>query len=315
MNACKHGLTSESTILPGEDPQKYDARLDQWLDHYQPAGPAEQLLVERAVRASWMLDRCSRAEDAVLATRVRHAADDFLRDAYEEAEALGCRLIDDDVNYNCYVDSRSQTAADLIEQRRRDDPPLLALKLNAFAAGAEWLIARWRELDSTLDQIAHWHYSETFRAIRLLGKRPIDVFDDPIVRLIMLAANAVDPRTPGLVLQVQRIFGQTHNRPDEYSRLDDTGKEIPTPEAGLAMLRHVIATEIERLETQKQTRLDPLERLDIAAATARAAFDESDSGALRHRYEASRERALHRALADLARSLKENPRVGQAPIT
>ncbi len=195
-NAVKHGLTSEAAILPGEDPQIYDARLDEWLDHYQPTGPAEKLLVERAVRASWMLDRCTRAEDAALSARIRHAADDFQIAAREEAEALGCRLIDDDVNYCSYVDPRSQTADDLIERRRRDDPPILALRLNSNAAGADWLLARWRELNATLDQLGHWHYSETYRAVRLLGKRPVDVYDDALVSLVMLAATAAHSRTP-----------------------------------------------------------------------------------------------------------------------
>ncbi len=300
-NAVKHGLTSEATTLPGEDPQVYDARLDEWLDHYQPSGPAEKLLVERAVRASWMLDRCTRAEDAALSTRIRHAADDFERAARDEAEALGCRLIDDDVNYCSYADPRSQTGKDLIEQRRRDDPPILALRLNSFAAGAEWLLARWRELSATLDRIGRWHYSETYRAIRLLGKRPVDVYDDSLVSLVMLAATAAHSRGPNAVYDIQRVFGQTHNRPDDYERVTALGVDIPDAATGLAMLQKVVASEIERLESRIQTHLAPLARLDTRCATEQAAFDASETGSLRHRYEASRERALHRALADLAK--------------
>ncbi len=67
------------------------------------------------------------------------------------------------------------------------------------------------------------------------------------------------------------------------------------------MLQKVVASEIERLETRIQTHLAPLARLDTHCATDQAAFDPSETGALRHRYEASRERALHRALADLAK--------------
>ena len=78
MNSCKHGLTSEATILPSEDPQKYADRLDEWLDHYQPAGPAETLLVERArARPRGCSTAALAPEDAALATRIRHAAADF----------------------------------------------------------------------------------------------------------------------------------------------------------------------------------------------------------------------------------------------
>ena len=38
-NALKHGLTSEELILPGENPEAYDARMDEWMDAYDTCTP------------------------------------------------------------------------------------------------------------------------------------------------------------------------------------------------------------------------------------------------------------------------------------
>ena len=50
MNALKHGLTAEMLILPNEDPEAYEARLQEWLDAFQPANPAERAMIDVAVQ-------------------------------------------------------------------------------------------------------------------------------------------------------------------------------------------------------------------------------------------------------------------------
>src|SRR4051812_10900274 len=67
MNALKHGLTATTVLLPGEDREAYDARLDAWTDDLRPVGAAQVVAVERAVRATWRLDRCALAESAMIA--------------------------------------------------------------------------------------------------------------------------------------------------------------------------------------------------------------------------------------------------------
>jgi hypothetical protein len=53
-NALKHGLTSISMIiLDTEDPDEFDRLLNDFFARYQPAGPAEQDLVEEMVAARW----------------------------------------------------------------------------------------------------------------------------------------------------------------------------------------------------------------------------------------------------------------------
>ena len=93
FNAVKHGLTSRTLVLPGEDPEALQLRLDGWIDSLKPKNELEHYLVERAVRVSWQLDRADRAEVARFAARIR---DDEFRDTYRgvsvNVAALGRRL-------------------------------------------------------------------------------------------------------------------------------------------------------------------------------------------------------------------------------
>ncbi len=86
QNALRHGLTAKQLVLPTEDAAAFEDRRQEWLEAFQPEGPAQKLLLDRAVQASWRLDRCSIAETARLSERVLHAADDFERAAQGSRE-------------------------------------------------------------------------------------------------------------------------------------------------------------------------------------------------------------------------------------
>src|SRR5438270_14079394 len=66
LNAVKHGLRAEQVILPGEDPQAFEAERQAWADDWQPRSHTRAVLVERAAVASWRLRRCVRIEAARL---------------------------------------------------------------------------------------------------------------------------------------------------------------------------------------------------------------------------------------------------------
>src|SRR6266446_7611306 len=98
MNALKHGLTAEQIVLPDEDPQEYDALCQRWLDAYPDAGPAQLALIELAVRNAWKLRRADDHERAMIAHRMRHAADAFDCQEQVRVEEIGRRLLHDPLN-------------------------------------------------------------------------------------------------------------------------------------------------------------------------------------------------------------------------
>ena len=67
QNALRHGLSSSTLLIPGEDPEAYAALRNGFLTHYQPTDVIEALLVEDLARHHWLKDRAIRLQGEALA--------------------------------------------------------------------------------------------------------------------------------------------------------------------------------------------------------------------------------------------------------
>ena len=65
LNAVRHGLTAQSSVLPGEDPAQLEALSDSLMKQLKPRGMVQRLMAERIVSLAWKLRRVARAEEAV----------------------------------------------------------------------------------------------------------------------------------------------------------------------------------------------------------------------------------------------------------
>ena len=65
-NAMKHGMLSQDTVIPGEDPDAFEALWNEWMTRLKPVGPEEEILAETVVKAAWRLRRHLRLENAFL---------------------------------------------------------------------------------------------------------------------------------------------------------------------------------------------------------------------------------------------------------
>jgi hypothetical protein len=74
-NSIRHGLTSKQIVLPGEDPDQYDALRQSLLQQYAPANETERTLVEELAAGSWRLARARRHETAILEKLIGESAD------------------------------------------------------------------------------------------------------------------------------------------------------------------------------------------------------------------------------------------------
>jgi hypothetical protein len=54
LNRLSHGLTSNATIVPGEDPEEFIDLLTDLIGEYDPATPTEQILVEKMAMNQWL---------------------------------------------------------------------------------------------------------------------------------------------------------------------------------------------------------------------------------------------------------------------
>jgi hypothetical protein len=55
LNALKHGLTARTPVLPGEDAEAHQARIETFVTSLEPRNELEQYLAEEAAQASWQM--------------------------------------------------------------------------------------------------------------------------------------------------------------------------------------------------------------------------------------------------------------------
>jgi hypothetical protein len=78
-----------------------------------------------------------------------------------------------------------------------DKPSVILIKLESTSSGCRYLLDRWAELRELLRPGQCWHSPDKFKAVRLVGKHPLDVPDEPKLGQIFLASQVVNPEYPG----------------------------------------------------------------------------------------------------------------------
>ncbi len=184
FNAVKHGMTAKTLVLPDEDADVLQMRVETWIADLQPQNDVEQFLVEQAVHASWKLDRAERAEVAQLSRIIGSVPIAEANRQHEVVAALGDWLLSDR-NAAGDIAFRDDLLNVLVPPRPgppdhrcldiRNHPEAIVFRLESTAAGCQWLLDRWTELRGRLDQGAPWLWDEKVKALRLLGKRPLDL--------------------------------------------------------------------------------------------------------------------------------------------
>ena len=74
-----------------------------------------------------------------------------------------------------------------------NDPALIVNQLESTKAGCEWLRDEWLELRRLLEPTLYWTGMHRLKAVRLLGRQPVDLLEDDRVALIFFAAHRLNP--------------------------------------------------------------------------------------------------------------------------
>lgn len=69
-NSITHGITAARPVVPGEDPDEWEAHRAAVVDDLAPVGKVETLLAERAALLFWRLGRVWRAEVGAVARQM-----------------------------------------------------------------------------------------------------------------------------------------------------------------------------------------------------------------------------------------------------
>ncbi len=311
-------MTARTLVLPGEDPEALQHRLDGWTESLDPKNDLEQYLVERAVRISWQLDRADRAEVARLTGLIR---DDEFDDSHSqvsvEVVALGRRLFWDrrgplelyphfPLKDQLLASKKPRTSFSGLAEDP-DDPIRLLIQLEGSEAGCLWLQQQWAQLREMLDQDLLWQSMDRFKATRLLGRQPTDAADYSDVTTIYLAtwvmhpqSNEIDPfqdvynelLAGEAILFRQRLDGRVVQ---DYLPADK--------EEARAKLLAIVTAAVDRLTILLKSHEDRAEA-EAADRSARLSFDDSDEGERLRRYQIACGRSLHRSLDSLLKLRK-----------
>ncbi len=171
-------------------------------------------------------------------------------------------------------------------ERGRGDPRHIVLRLEATAAGCQWLIDRWANLRAWLDQGVNWRTNELIAALQLRGQRPLrkDAIEwQGVVEPILPTGN------PAAIAEARRrmLLQFDHGLPDD-------------PAGQRAALLRLVDEETERLE-QRQAGHRRREAADRAELADRLAVDTSPEGELMRRYQLDNDRKLDRAISGLVK--------------
>ncbi len=303
LNAIKHGLTASLPVLPGEDPELLKSRTAAWTIELQPRNELEIYIVNRLVIASCQLDRCDRALSAKLTELIKFGP--FDRDEAEaDAVADLTRLLfwDPRGPYNLYPHFRGFRHKPRVSGSEDLADPVMPEKIvNRLAStytGCRWLLNVWSDLRHLLEQDLNWQAPDRFRAIRLLGRQPMDLVCDERVLMIYLACDAMEPQAPTSIDdmlteatddEIKRIKERVRARGGDRKK---PGSREAAKAVLLALIEQAVAPLAERMAVHQAHR-------DVLTAMQQdlLLFDDSPVGELMRRYRLAAGREFNRLLA------------------
>ncbi len=194
MNSLKHGNRSQKLAMLREESFVFEERLRTWMAIGDAQNDVEEYLVYRNVHLSFELDRTERARVERCTMLIENSDEDEVA----EAQAVGKRLFFDPAGPTPLYGNptifppRKMTSwnGQAVDP---NDPAVLVKILERNAAGCSWLRQQWQALRSQLETTGFWQSHDRLKAVRLLGRQPVEANEDRRVATIFVASHALDP--------------------------------------------------------------------------------------------------------------------------
>jgi hypothetical protein len=310
LNAVTHGCRAETLIVHDEDPQEFEARRQAWIADLAPRSDAEQRAVEDAVIYSWRQDRARRAEVALADARLADHDGDGDTSVEQQVAELGRRLFLDRLGpiefYPTGIDDPEMGDRDASTSLAHagkldpDDPAMLVLRLKSTLEGCEWILGEWAKLKKALDRGQSWLSSDKLRAVRLLGKQPLDAIDDEDVAMVFLASFVLKPDRSKWYWEISMEL--IDDDTDRFRKSAATRQLQLLMPADVASARDALRALIDRATkplTAKAEAFRERARIKAALAADILAFDPSVEAERLRRHELASGRAMARSLDTL----------------
>ena len=265
----------------------------------------------RIVRDLHMLERAERAIDEAITTQGEEA--DFRQD--EDVGRLRRWLFWDSRGPHPMhgISGRATGGPSTSWSGNVDDPlepSVVVRRLESSAKGCEALIEVWRLLKGRVENGCLWQSQDRLKAVRMLGKQPVDAAEDQRVRLIYSASFALSPRGKRDPYDDLKADTGTIDLENFVKRIQSRWpQELFTNdfEKAKAMLLDLVERNVERLEAKLEVHTDR-EGEYLLRRAARQGFDDSPRGERLRRYEMACDRRFYRSLAAFWKHRREMER-------
>ena len=293
-NALQHGLRAELPVLPGECPEAYAHRLEEWMDDLGAQNDMQRFLVTRAVKASWKMERGDSVENGLIADSMVNIAAGAEEADLKETERLAARL--------------------------KEDPSVIR-QIRKTPAGCRFILSELSILEQRLSRSMGLLFSQRHMLMNLLGKRMSDVFrDDPVATRYVIAELSgvlgnqdVDPEKVAGVIGGGVPEGMSRTEYDQ--RIKFLAGSLTEKKEGNTKLKAYIA-EVKTELTEHLKVIEELTEYKRAQAVRNARIDLGPQGKqlmqYQQKHEASFDSALRR-LAALQKPQSPPPGPGRKP--
>ncbi len=299
-NAIKHGLAAFTIVpvLPNEDPNGLEERINRYASSLQPGNEAQYDLVVQAAGLTLAIERGERIESAYLAGLVLQAGRERTQkpgaQQRKEVRQLGRKLL-----YIAGADPKYSTLPPW-----SDDPELLVIELEDSAEGCRWLLERWAQYRNLLDCQSKWEVPELLRFIRLQGKDVIESVYDPVLNSIFLAWDVLAQKFARESWKCFRNrWPMTHPAVNHILPWREIAPRPSDPAAAWAVLYGVVEQHVGRLK-ELLAENEAREAADDPAWADRAALETCPAFERHRRSQSAKRRELMRTLDTLCKMRK-----------
>jgi hypothetical protein len=323
FNALDHGCRSQMLVLPSEIFGNYENELQAWRLSWKPRNPSEEFLIDQIVSLKWQADRIDQAHTARLTRRMHFGV--FEEDAKVDAQVieLGQKLFRDACGRQllhlqdkpCEPDRDAELHRVSDDRVAEDHPMRLVQELKATGSGCQWLLDRWAELRDLLEQGSPWLAPDKLKAIRLLGRHPIDALESQDVARIYLASHMLLNESSQPFQEIlNELSLEEGSRYESYLKL--RGYDALAPQdasAARELLLDIINRATEELEDKADVYRE-LDAINLQTAGHRLSWDNTPEGERLRRYELTCKRSWLRMFDLLLKIRKSGEELDIATI-
>ena len=193
MNALKHGMRSKRLAFLREDSFAFENRRQKWMASANPDDDTGEYLVHQYVCLSFELDQVERAHLEHFTSLIENSDESEL-DAVHD---LGKRLLFDPTGptpmYGNPPDGRRKRMTSWNGLPVDPNDPALRAEGRIERGGVQMAARALGGTSAQLGPGKFWQSHDRLKAIRLLGRQPLDAIEDRHVAEIFVASYALNP--------------------------------------------------------------------------------------------------------------------------